>query len=245
MQARIDKEAVASSELRRTAWFRRLAGHIPREQFGRYLFSGVWNTLFGYGAYAALTSVLAPFVSHSYIPASIIAAPLNITVSYLSYKWFVFRTRGNYLHEWTRCFIVYGSAMVMGIILLPPIVLLVRLLTGLDRPAPYIAGALLMGFNVIYGFLGHKNLLLPPSRLITRNQNTESASRRFRQTLFRNGWNLQQLWYTEVAKARRQRKLAENGIYSFRYSGRRRRIPAICAVRVCPRLYVRVADKRI
>jgi hypothetical protein len=41
--------------------------------------------------------------------------------------------------------------------LLPPLVFLVRLVTGLDRAAPYIAGALLMGFNVIYSFLGHKN----------------------------------------------------------------------------------------
>jgi putative flippase GtrA len=157
MQAPIPKETELCPEFHRGPWFHRLASHIPREQFGRYLLAGVWNTLFGYGAYAALTAVLAPAVSRSYIPASIIAAPLNITVSYLSYKWFVFRTRGNYLHEWTRCFIVYGSAIFLGIILLPLLVFLVRLLTGFDRAAPYIAGALLMGSNVIYSFLGHKN----------------------------------------------------------------------------------------
>ena len=157
MEAPIDEEAAARSNVTPAAWISGLGRHVPREQFGRYVIVGVWNTLFGYGAYAALTAVLAPAVSRSYIPASIIAAPLNITVSYLSYKWFVFRTRGNYLHEWTRCFIVYGSAIFLGIILLPLLVFLVRLLTGFDRAAPYIAGALLMGSNVIYSFLGHKN----------------------------------------------------------------------------------------
>jgi putative flippase GtrA len=157
MEAPVDKERTAGSNVPQAAWLGRLSSHIPREQFGRYVIVGVWNTLFGYGAYAALTAALTPVVPHSYILASIIAAPLNITVSYLGFKWFVFKTHGNYLREWTRAFMVYGSAVVLGIMLLPPLVFLVRLATGLDRPAPYIAGALLMGFNVIYSFLGHKN----------------------------------------------------------------------------------------
>lgn len=139
------------------AWFRGLTGHIPPQQFGRYLLIGAWNTLFGYGTYAALTAVLTPLVPHGYIVASIVSAPLNITVSFLGYKWFVFKTKGNYWREWLRCIMVYGSAMALGVLALPPLVFLVRLGTGLDRPAPYIAGALLTGFNVVYSFLGHKN----------------------------------------------------------------------------------------
>ena len=162
MEAPIHKETVAGSETVRTAWIRRLSSHIPSDQLGRYVIVGVWNTLFGYGAYAGLTAALAPVVPHSYIPASIVAAPLNITVSFLGYKWFVFKTHGDYLREWTRCIVVYGSAMAMGIVLLPPTVFLIRLATGLDRPAPYIAGALLMGFNIIYSFLGHKNFSFRP-----------------------------------------------------------------------------------
>jgi len=144
-------------KLFQVAWIRRLTSHIPPGQFGRYLLVGAWNTLFGYSDYAVLTYMLGPVVPHSYIAASIIAAPLNMTVAYLGYKWFVFKTRGNYLREWSRCMVVYGSAMVLGILLLPLVVFLVRVTTGLDRSAPYIAGALLMGFGVIYSFLGHKN----------------------------------------------------------------------------------------
>jgi len=156
MQALIDKQTTGVSMMLEAAWIRRLTDHIPREQFGRYLLIGAWNTLFGYGTYAALTAAFTPRVPHSYIVASIIAAPLNITVSYLGYKWFVFKTRGNYWREWMRCIMVYGSAMALGVLALPPVVYLVRLGMGLDRSAPYVAGALLTGFNVVYSFLGHK-----------------------------------------------------------------------------------------
>jgi len=162
MVAPISKETRAVSRLLQVAWIRRLSSHIPPEQFGRYLLVGLFNTLFGYGDYALLTATLAPVIPHSYILASILAAPLNITVAFLGYKWFVFKTHGNYLREWSRCIMVYGSAMVLGIVLLPLVVYLVRLTTGLDQGAPYIAGALLMGFGVIYSFLGHKNFSFRP-----------------------------------------------------------------------------------
>lgn len=158
------KETTLVAMLLRVPWIRRLTSHIPPEQFGRYLLVGLWNTLFGYSDYAALTYVLAPVVPHSYILASIIAAPVNMTVAYLGYKWFVFKTHGNYLREWSRCIVVYGSAMALGIVLLPLVVFLVRVATGLDRSAPYIAGALLMGFGVIYSFLGHKNFSFRPRK---------------------------------------------------------------------------------
>jgi putative flippase GtrA len=95
---------------------------------------------------------------------------LNITVSFLGYKWFVFRTRGNYLKEWARCLIVYSGSIALGLALLPPTVFVVGHLTGNPRAAPYIAGALLLGVQVILSFLGHKTFSfkdgsVPPSRL--------------------------------------------------------------------------------
>lgn len=157
MATAVHKETTMVGRLLQVGWIRRLTSHIPPEQFGRYLLVGIFNTLFGYGDYAALTAMLTPHVPHAYILASVIAAPVNLTVAYLGYKWFVFRTHGNYLREWGRCFVVYGSAMALGVILLPPVVYLVRVSTGLDRAAPYVGGALLMGFTVIYSFLGHKH----------------------------------------------------------------------------------------
>jgi putative flippase GtrA len=133
-----------------------LARHIPPGQFGRYLLVGTWNTLFAYASYAAFTALLNPVVPHSYLPASMISSLLNITVAYLGYKWFVFKTKGNYLREWMRCIAVYSGAIVLGLVLLPILVFAIRHSTRFDAAAPYIAGALLAGFAVVYSFLGHK-----------------------------------------------------------------------------------------
>ncbi len=139
-----------------TRWIADLTRHIPPAQFGRYLLVGAWNTLFGYGTFALFTAVLNPIVPHSYIWASLLSSLLNITVAYLGYKWFVFKTKGNYLREWMRCVAVYSGGIVFGLIALPVLVLLIRHNTRFDTQAPYIAGALLMFFMVLYSFLGHK-----------------------------------------------------------------------------------------
>ncbi|MDA8382739.1 MAG: glycosyltransferase [Betaproteobacteria bacterium] len=143
--------------------FARLTSHIPPGQFGRYLLVGLWNTLFGYSTFAALTALLDPYVRQSYILAAVLSSVLNISVAFLGYKWFVFKTKGNYLREWGRCVAVYGSSMVLGIGALPIVVWAIRLTTKFDRQAPYLAGALLMGFSVIYNFLGHKKFSFRPA----------------------------------------------------------------------------------
>ena len=133
-----------------------LARQIPSGQFGRYLAVGLWNTAFGYGTYALLTSLLEGYVPAAYLVASLLASVLNITVSFLGYKWLVFKTRGNYFKEWLRCLMVYSGSIALGLVLLPPAVFLVGELTGSPRSAPYIAGALVMGVQVIISFLGHR-----------------------------------------------------------------------------------------
>jgi putative flippase GtrA len=144
-------------------FFARLTSHIPPGQFGRYLLVGVWNTLFGYAIFAALTALLAPHVPQSYILAAVLSSVLNFSVAFLGYKWFVFRTKGNYLREWARCVAVYSSSMVIGIGALPIVVWAIRLTSRFDRQAPYLAGALVMGFGVIYNFLGHKGFSFRPA----------------------------------------------------------------------------------
>ena len=137
-------------------WNAKLAGHIPPGQFGRYLLVGAWNTLFGYGSYALFTKILSPMIPHSYIAASVISSLLNISVSYLGYKFFVFKTKGNYLREWLRCVGVYSGGIVFGVLTLPVLVVIIRRNTRFVAEAPYIAGALLTAFMVVYSFVGHK-----------------------------------------------------------------------------------------
>lgn len=137
-------------------WSVKFTRHIPPGQFGRYLLVGAWNTLFGYGSFAFFTAILSPIVPHSYILASVISSLLNITVAYLGYKWFVFKTKGNYLREWIRCVGVYSGGILFGVLTLPVLVTLIRRNTRFFAQAPYIAGALLTAFMVVYSFVGHK-----------------------------------------------------------------------------------------
>ena len=134
-----------------------LTRHIPPGQLGRYLVVGIWNTAFGYGTFALFTALLDRYVPASYLAASLISSLLNITVSFLGYKWFVFKTRGNYMKEWARCLVVYSGSIALGLALLPPTVWLVSYLTGNPGAAPYMAGALLMAVNVVLSFIGHKS----------------------------------------------------------------------------------------
>ena len=133
-----------------------LTRHIPPGQLARYLVVGIWNTVFGYATFALFTAVLDRYMPASYMAASLLSSVLNITVSFLGYKWFVFKTNGNYWKEWTRCLMVYSGGIALGLVLLPPAVFAVTYVTGNPRQAPYIAGALLMGLQVIVSFLGHK-----------------------------------------------------------------------------------------
>ena len=101
----------------------RLLNRIPRGQFVRYLGVGVFNTFFGYCSFAAflfLFSHLLPqrFLYLAVVIASLVSTPLNITVAYFGYKFLVFRTTGNYLVEWLRCFTVYGIGMLPGLLIL-------------------------------------------------------------------------------------------------------------------------------
>jgi len=136
---------------------RKLLSHIPPGQFFRYLLVGIWNTGFGYGTFALFTFLLSRrWPEYGYIPAGILSSLLNITVAFLGYKWFVFKTSGNYLREWMRCLAVYGSGIAIGLAILPCLVFVIRHATTIDSKAPYIAAAMMTGFNAIYSFVGHK-----------------------------------------------------------------------------------------
>jgi putative flippase GtrA len=135
----------------------RLASHIPPGQFLRYLLVGGWNTLFGYCIYALFTALLMPRLRFGYIYAAVFSNLIAITVAYFGYKFLVFKTRGNYISEWFRCILVYGSGLLPGLILLPLLVEGLHHGFHLQSSAPYIAGALLTGFTVIYSFFGHKH----------------------------------------------------------------------------------------
>jgi putative flippase GtrA len=175
----------------------RLVNLFPPGQFLRYLCVGAFNTVFGYLSFAVILTLLngvlpQRFVYLTVVLASILSTPINITVAYFGYKFFVFKTRGNYLVEWLKAFAVYGTGMIPGLVVLSALTRLLesiihrhaaplhRLLSSLEthftgRPlatlhhlatgkamAGYIAGAIVIGFSTIYSFIGHKKVTFKP-----------------------------------------------------------------------------------
>jgi len=137
-------------------WVARITRHIPPEQFLRYVIVGGFNTLFGYACFALLTMVMSRRLPYAYILAGVISSFINITVSFLNYKWFIFKTKGNYFREWARCVAVYSGGMLATACLLPACVFVLHHLTPMRDSAPYVAAAFLMIINVVASFIGHK-----------------------------------------------------------------------------------------
>ncbi|HWW98418.1 MAG TPA: GtrA family protein [Edaphobacter sp.] len=171
----------------------RLVNLFPAGQFVRYLCMGVFNTFFGYISFAVALTLLnailpARLLYLTVILASILPTPLTITVAYFCYKFLVFRTKGNYLSEWLKCFAVYGTSMIPGLVALSALTRFLQsmihnhaaslhvVLSTLERHlsgrplafvqhfatgkaiAGYIAGAIVIGVSTIYSFVGHKKV---------------------------------------------------------------------------------------
>jgi putative flippase GtrA len=118
-------------------------------QLARYLLAGCANTVFGYGIYVALNYALAGRWQYAYLAASVLSNLIAITVAYINYKFFVFKTKKNYLQEYVRFYVVYGFSFVLGLAVLPIFVEMF----GFDA---YTAGALLLPITVLVSFIGHK-----------------------------------------------------------------------------------------
>ena len=170
-----------------------LVNLFPGGQFLRYLSVGGFNTLFGYCSFLFVVKLLSTLIPARYlsltaVAASLLSTPLNITVAYLGYKFFVFKTRGNYLLEWLKCFAVYGAGMIPGLLALGALTRLIQNLLHSHSPALHLAllstqahlsgaplhllqnlargktlaanlaGALVIGLSTIYSFVGHKKV---------------------------------------------------------------------------------------
>jgi putative flippase GtrA len=141
---------------------KRLTQHIPPGQMMRYLIVGGCNTLFGYGCFFLLVRiflhVLPTRPSLTASIASVVATVINVTVSFLGYKWFVFRTKGNYWREYSRSMLVYLPSLVLNAVAIAPLTEALRLMPSLKTKAPYVAGAALAVITVVASFFGHKHI---------------------------------------------------------------------------------------
>ena len=126
-------------------------------QVVRYLLVGGFNTCFGYALFVAFNYLFRALGVYGSEIASLLSNIVAITVAFLGYKWFVFRTRGNYLREWLRTLTVYGASVAFSTLALAPLVGLIRHTTRYQSQAPYIAGAVVAILTVLSSFFGHRH----------------------------------------------------------------------------------------
>ena len=105
-----------------------------------------------------LTKSHLPF---AYLFAVAPSCLIGITMAFFLYKWFVFRTKGNYSREYRRTMAVYWSLFIPAMIILPVLVNLLHWFFHMGAAAPYVANGLLTVVGVIYNFLGYKESFNP------------------------------------------------------------------------------------
>jgi putative flippase GtrA len=133
------------------------AQRAPAWQIIRYLLVGGFNTCFGYALFVAFNYLFRALGVYGSEIASLFSNVIAITVAFLGYKWFVFRTHGHYLREWIRCLSVYGSSMLFSLVMLPPLTLLLRHWFGRSQTASNVAAAILTVIVVLASYFGHKH----------------------------------------------------------------------------------------
>jgi len=113
----------------------------------RYLLAGAWNTAFGYGLGVGFYLLLS-----DRLHTAIIALLVNIvaiTISFVSYKIYVFKTSGNWIREYLRAWVVYGNIAVLSIGLL-------WIFVDIMQINIWLAQALTILSTVVISYFGHK-----------------------------------------------------------------------------------------
>jgi putative flippase GtrA len=118
-------------------------------RLARYLVTGGVNTLLSYAVGASLFYILIDKIHYMII--MVIGTVVNITISYFNYKLIVFKTKGNYIREYLRFYVVYSVPIGFSFIAFP------ICYQGLGMN-PYLAQALIMAVTVVVSYIGHKKI---------------------------------------------------------------------------------------
>ncbi len=135
---------------------------LPQGEVIRFLMVGGFNTVFSLALYSLCVIVLSRLFPNRGKPliadiSSILSQPIAITVAFLCYKHFVFRTKGNYLKEWLRCFAVYSISFPAGLVILPLATKFFLTFKVLPPNAPPIlAGIVNSVLIACYSYFAHK-----------------------------------------------------------------------------------------
>ena len=113
----------------------------------RFLIAGGINTAFGLSVYPLIYLFLEPF-GIGYMKALFLASITSITFSFLTSKYFVFKTKGNLKKEYAKFFIFYGLYLSINLVCLPFLVEVLKI-------TPIISQTLFSIFIIITSYFWH------------------------------------------------------------------------------------------
>ena len=113
----------------------------------RFLIIGGWNFLFSYVFFAGLFWFLRETVNEFIIIS--ISTVVGITHSFICHRFFTYRSKGSWVKEYFRFYVVYSGQMTLNILLFG---LLVRYM----QFNPYITQACISITLIIFSYYGHK-----------------------------------------------------------------------------------------
>ena len=120
---------------------------VRRREQVLYLAVGIWNTVFGYGVWALLQSLLGDHIH--YLVVVLIAWPISVLNAYIGYRYLVFRSHGSILSELPRFSLVYLATLAVNLVLLPMALQVLPFNI-------YVVQAILTVIVVVSSYLGHK-----------------------------------------------------------------------------------------
>jgi putative flippase GtrA len=118
---------------------------LSREKLS-YLLVGSFNTLVGYFIGIAIYKALGGDLGIIWV--GILSNIISITVSFLTYKIFVFRTKGKWVLEYVKSYLIYGGIAVIGIFFL-------WLFVEKMNISIWLSQALVIVVTVIISYVGH------------------------------------------------------------------------------------------
>ncbi len=119
----------------------------PHSEKIRYIAVGGWNTVFGLASFTLLYWLFSKAVN--YLLILVASNVVSITNAYICYKFLVFRTRGNYLREYLRFYVIYGAAFLGNIALM-------FILVSYLKMNPIASQGIIMFFIFACSYFGHK-----------------------------------------------------------------------------------------
>ena len=112
----------------------------------RFIVAGILNMIFGYTVSLFVYAMFKKSIGT--VGIGVIINIINISFSFITYKFFVFKTKNNWIAEYFRCYIVYGFSAILGVVFL-------ALFVDYLKIEFWIASGLVIIMTPVVSYIGH------------------------------------------------------------------------------------------